>query len=60
MQGSKAAERLYIQRILTLDIQTRYKAKLSVSLPLFLRTNFKDRESTDPLTDTFSQQPEIR
>lgn len=32
MQDRKAADRLYIQQILTLDIQAKYKVKWSVSL----------------------------
>lgn len=50
MQARKATERLYIQRILTPEIQVRFSQIKPLSF--FLKTNFKDRKKyTDPLID---------
>lgn len=60
----KAAERLlYIQRILTLEIQIRHKSNNSHSKKqTFSQLILKTEESSDPLINrhTFSQQPELR
>lgn len=58
MQGTKAAERLYIQRILTPELQVRFSQ--IKPLPFFVKTNLKDREKYGPANSpVFSRQPEI-